>query len=65
MFTRKKINRQLMAAEGSTSKDASLLKNRIQVLATEDSKMLRKIEETRRQASKMKEAQRLNEEKLQ
>ena len=53
-FTRKKINRQLMLAESSAKKDTNLLKNRIQVLVAEDSKMMRKIEETRKQAEKMK-----------
>ena len=56
MITRKKINRQLMQAEISTQKDANLLKNRIQVLVSEDSKMMRKIEETRRLAEKLKQA---------
>ena len=48
MFTRKKINRQLMLAENATNQDASVVKNRIQALASEDSKMLKKIEETRK-----------------
>ena len=45
-----------MLAESSAKKDTNLLKNRIQVLVAEDSKMMRKIEETRKQAEKMKQA---------
>ena len=55
-LSRKKINRQLLIAEATAQNDSKLLKSRINVLVAEDSKMLRKIEETRRLADKMKKA---------
>ena len=62
--SRKKLNRQLIIAEATAQNDSKLLKSRINVLVAEDSKMLRKIEETRRLADKMKKARQQNEEKL-
>ena len=59
-LSRKKINRQLLIAEATAQNDSKLLKSRINVLVAEDSKMLRKIEETRRLADKMKKARQLN-----
>ena len=53
-----------MLAENATNQDASIVKNRIQALASEDSKMLKKIEETRKQADRMKQTRQINEEKL-
>ena len=54
--SRKKINRELLIEEATAQNDSKLLKSRINVLAAEDSKMLRKIQETRRKAEKMKKA---------
>ena len=63
-ISRKKINRQLLIAETNAKNDSKMLKSRINLLVAEDSKMLRKIEDTRRLADKMKNVRQQNEEKL-
>ena len=63
--SRKALTRKLVKAKVEADKSAMVIQNRIQLLDKEDTKMQRKIEQTRRMAEKLAQAQELQEEKYQ
>ena len=62
--TRKAMNRKLVQAKKEAEKNTTVLASRIQLLDSEESKMQRKIEQTRRLAEKIAVAQERSEEKV-
>lgn len=58
------MNRKLVQAKKEAEKNTTVLASRIQLLDSEESKMQRKIEQTRRLAEKIAVAQERSEEKV-
>ena len=62
--TRKMANRRLAQAKNEAQKNAIIIESRIKLLDSEEVKMQRKIEKTRRMAEKIAINQEMQEEKL-